>query len=236
MIDTEKYPFELPTKALLLMLIIVTLIIVIGLVIALVKWWKGCEGSKEIKNMVKLLQIKDHMRYFFPPTTLTENKAGHQAREPVTPTAPVDNGTPRRKSLGLPLDAELELVNSETQVQVHALPRASQPAPRQNPVDEEQSAAPSHHKFQQLASAYNPLHEDQSAAPSHHKPQRPASMHIPVDNESANSSHHNLQKDGEPVQTLIRQIVRDTETADRYAKYINRKSKEELDKPEPTDN
>ena len=130
----------------------------------------------------------------------------------------------------------LELVNSETHVQVHALPRASQPAPRQNPVDEEQSAAPSHHKFQRPASAYDPLHEDQSAAPSHPKPQRPASTHIPVDDESADSSHHNLQKDGEPVQMLIRQILRDTEAADRYAKYVNRKSKEELDKPEPTDN
>ena len=121
LIDTEKYPFELPTKALLLMLIIVTLIIVIGLVIALVKWWKGREGSKEIKNMVKLLQIKDRMRYFFPQTTLPENKASHQIREPVTPTAPVDNGMPRRKSLGLPSDAELELVNPET----HALPKVS---------------------------------------------------------------------------------------------------------------
>ena len=30
LIDTEKYPFELPTKALLLLLIIVTLIIIIG--------------------------------------------------------------------------------------------------------------------------------------------------------------------------------------------------------------
>ena len=163
--------------------------------------------------MVKLLQIKDHMRYFFPHTTLTENKASHQARKPVTPTAPVDNGTPRRKSLGLPPDGELELVNPETQVQVHSLPRASQPAPRHNPVDEEQSAAPSHHKPQQLAPRHNP-----------------------VDDKSADPSHHKLQKDGEPVQTLIRQIVKDTEAADRYAKYINRKSKEELDKPEPTDN
>ena len=105
-------------------------------------------------------------------------------------TAPVDNGMPRKRSLGLPPDAELELVNPETQVQVHSLPKAAQPAPRHNPVD----------------------------------------------NESADPSHHKLQKDGEPVQTLIQQIVRDTEAADRYAKYINRKSKEELDKPEPTDN
>ena len=48
------------------MLIIVTLIIVIGLVIALAKWWKGHEGSKEIKNMVKLMQIKDCMKILFP--------------------------------------------------------------------------------------------------------------------------------------------------------------------------
>ena len=163
--------------------------------------------------MVKLLQIKDRMRYFFPQTTLPENKASDQVREPVTPTAPVDSGTPRRKSLGLPPNAELELVNPKTQVQVHSLPRASQPAPRHNPVDEEQSVARSHHKLQ-----------------------RPASTHDPVDDESVDPSHHKLQKDGEPVQTLIRQIVKDTEAADRYAKYINRKSKEELDKPEPTDN
>ena len=34
---------------------------------------------------------------------------------------------------------------------------------------------------------------------------------------------------------LIRQIVRDAETADRYAKYVNRKSREELDESEPVD-
>ena len=60
-------------------------------------------------------------------------------------------------------------------------------------------------------------------------------MHILVDDESVDPSHHNLQKDGEPVQMLIRQIVKDTEAADRYAKYVNRKSREELDKPEPID-
>ena len=146
LIDTEKYPFELPTKALLLMLIIVTLIIVIGLVIALAKWWKGRKGSKEIKNMVKLLQIKDHMRNFFPHATLTESKANCQAREPVTPSAPLSE-TPRRRSLGLQPDVELELV-PETQLQVHSLPSASQPAPESNPVSEEQTAASSHHKPQ----------------------------------------------------------------------------------------
>ena len=213
LIDTEKYPLELPTRALLIVLIIVTLVIVMGLVITLIKWWRGHKGSKEIKNMLKLLQIKDHMRYFFPHTTLTENKASHQARKPVTPTAPLDSETPRRGSLGLPPDAELELVNPETQVQVHSLPRVLQPAPRQNTVDEEKSAAP-----------------------SHHKPQQPVSTYNPVDGESADPSHHKLQKDGEPVQMLIRQIVRDTEAADRYAKYINRKSKEELDKPETAGN
>ena len=97
---------------------------------------------------MKLLQIKDHMRYFFPQTNLPENKASHQVREPVTPTAPVDHGTPRRKSLGLPPDAELELVKPETQVQVHALPKASQSAPKQNLADEEQLTVPTHHKFQ----------------------------------------------------------------------------------------
>ena len=108
----------------------------------------------------------------------------------MTPSAPLSDETPRRRSLGLPLDAEL--VNPETQVQVHSLPRALQPAPR-----------------------YNQLDDEEPAVPSHHKP---------------------IQKDGEPVQMLLRQIVKDTETADRYAKYVNRKSKEELDKPEPTDN
>ena len=212
LIDTENYPFELPTKALLLLLIIVTLIIVTGLVIALVKWWKGRKGSREIKNMLKLMQIKDRMRYFFPQTNLPENKASHHVREPVVPTAPIDHGTPRRKSLGSLPDLELELVKPQTQVQVHALPKASQSAPKQNLADEEQLTLPTHHKFQ-----------------------RPALAHIQVDDEPIDPPHHNLQKDGEPVQTLIRQIVKDAETADRYAKYVNRKSKEELDKPEPLD-
>ena len=140
--------------------------------------------------MVKLLKIKDHMKYFFPLTTLTENKASHQRKEPVTPTAPLGDETPRRRSLGSPLDAEL--ANPETQVQVHSLPRTSQPASR-----------------------YNPLDDEEQAVPSHHKP---------------------IQKDWEPVQTLLRQIVKDTEMTDQYAKYVNTKSKEELDKLDPTDN
>ena len=54
-----------------------------------------------------------------------------------------------------------------------------------------------------------------------------------MDDELIDPPHHNLQKDGEPVQMLIRQIVGDTEAADQYAKYVNRKSREELDEPEP---
>ena len=61
------------------------------------------------------------------------------------------------------------------------------------------------------------------------------SAHIPVDDEPIDPLHHNLHKDREPVQTLIRQIVKDAEVSDRYAKYINRKSREELDEPEPVD-
>ena len=77
------------------------------------------------------------------------------------------------------------------------------------------------------------MDEEQPAAPFHHKPQRPASAHIPVDDEPIDPPHHNLQKEGEPVQTLIRRIVGDTEAADRYAKYVNQKSMEELNEPEP---
>ena len=76
------------------------------------------------------------------------------------------------------------------------------------------------------------MDEEQPAAPFHHKPQRPASAHILVGDEPIDPPHHNLQKDGEPVQMLIRQIVKDAEIADRYAKYVNRKSREELDESE----
>ena len=106
LIDTEKYPLELPTKALILMLTVVTLIILIGLSIAFVKWWKGRKGSKEIKYMIKLLQIKDHMKYFFPPTTITESKTDHVKKEPITPMAPLEDTTPRRRSLSLPLEPD----------------------------------------------------------------------------------------------------------------------------------
>ena len=98
--------------------------------------------------MIKLLQIKDRMRYFFPQTNLPENKASHHVREPVVPTAPIEHETPRRKSLGSPPDSELELVKPETQVQVHALPKASQSAPKQNLADEEQLTVATHRKFQ----------------------------------------------------------------------------------------
>ena len=53
-----------------------------------------------------------------------------------------------------------------------------------------------------------------------------ASAHNLVDDEPVDPSHHNLQKEGEPVQTLIRRIMGDIEAADRYAKYVNRKSRE----------
>ena len=66
------------------------------------------------------------MKYFFPPTTLTEGKASHQRKESIIPTAPLGDGTPRRRSLGSPLDAEL--TNPEPQVQVHSPPRTSCPA------------------------------------------------------------------------------------------------------------
>ena len=54
------------------------------------------EGAKRVKrdqNMIKLLQIKDRMRYFFPQTNLPENKASQHVREPVVPTALIDHGT-----------------------------------------------------------------------------------------------------------------------------------------------
>ena len=193
------------------------------------------KGSKEIKNMMKLMQIKDCMKYFFPQPNLPENKASHHVKEPVIPTAPIDHGTPRRKSLGSLPDLELELVKPQAQVQVCALPKASQSAPKQNLADEEQLTVPTHRKFQRPVSMYNPVDEEQLAAPFHHKPQRPASAHNLVDDEPVDPPYHNLQKDGEPVEMLIRQIVKDAETADRYAKYVNRKSREELDESEPTD-
>ena len=130
---------------------------------------------------------------------------------------------------------KLELVRPRTQVQVHALPKASQSAPKQNLADEEQLIVPTHRKFQRPVSTYNPVDEGQPAAPFHHKPQRPASTHSLVDDELIDPPHHNLPKDGEPVQTVIRQIVKDAETADRYAKYVNRKSRKELDESETTD-
>ena len=108
----------------------------------------------------------------------------------MTSTAPLDDGMPRRRSLGSPLD--VELMNPEPQVQVHCPPGMSRPA-----------------------SWYNPLHDEEQVVPPRHVP---------------------VQKEEEPVQTIIRQIMKDTETTDRYAKYVNRKSNEELDKLEPTDN
>ena len=116
--------------------------------------------------MIKLLQIKDRMKYFFPPTTLTESKMSNPRKEPITPTAPLDDGTPRKRSLGSPVN--VDRVHPEPQVQVHSPPRTSHPASRYNPLSDEEETAPQ--------------------------------CQIPV------------QKEEEPVQTIIQQIVKDTET------------------------
>ena len=47
---------ELPTKALLL-LTMVTLCIIIAIVIALIKWWKGDKSWEEVQNVVKLMHV-----------------------------------------------------------------------------------------------------------------------------------------------------------------------------------
>ena len=98
-------------------------------------------------------------------------------KEPITPTAPLEDAISRKRSLSLPL--EPDHVHPETLAQVHSSPRPLRPVSKHDPLSDDEEIAP----------------QDSIVA----------------------------QKETEPLQMILHQIVKDTETADRYAKYVNRK-------------
>ena len=79
----DNYPLEIPTKPLLVLLIIVTISIIAVLIAMAIKWWKNRKGIKEIKGWAKfameeLVKLKPSRDASSP---LTRNK-----REPPEPT------------------------------------------------------------------------------------------------------------------------------------------------------
>ena len=70
-IDTfgHEYPVEIPTTPLLLTLIIVTMGVIVVMIVGIIKWWKGKQGMKEIKEWAKLVAMGDFMK--FKPTSTT---------------------------------------------------------------------------------------------------------------------------------------------------------------------
>ena len=79
----DNYPLEIPTKPLLVLLIIVTIIIVAVLIAMAIKWWKNRKGIKEIKGWAKfameeLVKLK--------PSHDTGNPLMRNKSEPPEPT------------------------------------------------------------------------------------------------------------------------------------------------------
>ena len=103
-IDTfgHEYPVEIPTTPLLFTLIIVTIGIIVVMIIGIIKWWKGKQGMKEIKEWAKLVALGDFIKS--KPSSTT---AGNPKEGPRQPTAPVE---PLYK---LPLHAHQTIVSIE---------------------------------------------------------------------------------------------------------------------------
>ena len=88
-IDTfgHEYPVEIPTKPLLLTLIIVTMGVIVVMIIGIIKWWKGKQGMKEIKEWAKLVSMGDFMK--FKPTSTTVGNPEEGPQPSIAPAEPV---------------------------------------------------------------------------------------------------------------------------------------------------
>ena len=84
----ENYTLELPTKALLLVLIITTLVIVITMSVFLIKWCKGWKGAREMREIVKLMHMGRYIRHIVSSHQPTESEIPEEVPAPVVASAP----------------------------------------------------------------------------------------------------------------------------------------------------
>ena len=80
-----RYPFELPTKALLLTLIIVTMIVVIVMVVACIKWWKGRKNLKQIKAIIKMFPAGEMIKHLAKLTITRKQRKTSDTTPDVEP-------------------------------------------------------------------------------------------------------------------------------------------------------
>ena len=172
----DKYPLEIPTKPLLLLLTIVTIVIVTVLIIMAIKWWKSRKGVKEIKGWAKfameeLVKLK--------PSRDTGNPLMRTKKESTEPADPIYESPPHT---WCQVTAQIEEppILPETVVNLTNKPLA-------NTVS---------------TSSLNSL--------------------TTLDETSL--EYGSLKVSKGPLKDVLHQVVKDQHTADRYSKYVQRKS------------
>ena len=172
----DDYPLEIPTKSLLVLLIIVTISIIAVLIAMAIKWWKNRKGIKEIKGWAKfameeLVKLK--------PSRDSGNPLTRNRRELPEPTG-LTYETPPYTCHMVTAQIEEPPVIPGTAVNLTNKPLANTAS----------------------TSSLNLL--------------------ITLDETSLEYGLLKVSKD--PLKDILHRVVKDQCTADRYSKYIQRKS------------
>ncbi|MCG8626822.1 MAG: hypothetical protein MJE68_33075, partial [Proteobacteria bacterium] len=173
-----KYPVEIPTKALLLCLVAITIVISVVGGIAFCKWWRGREDHKQIKDIIKLFSAKEIVHRVAKQNMQKKQTESLEEIPRLVATAPAP-------SSGSALKTDVEIQRIEPMVvteHVEPLYAAADPRPTLS------------------------VSEDS------------------VEYDNAVEHQQPVTTDLGPLRAVLRQVVKDTHTADRYAKYVSRKS------------
>ena len=178
-IDTfgHEYPVEIPTMPLPFTLIIVTVGIIVVMIIGIIKWWKGKQGMKEIKEWAKLVALGDFIKS--KPTSTT---AGNPEEGPRQPTAPVE------------------------------------------PLYE-----PPPHAHQTIVSIEQPSTVPQPEVEPPvgvHRYTTPTGWLTSVTSADTSLEYGSVHIMPGPLKEVLRQVIHDHRMAERYSKYVHRKSQE----------
>ena len=172
----ENYPLEIPTKPLLVLLIIVTIIIIAVLIAMAIKWWKNRKGIKEMKGWAKfameeLVKLK--------PSCDTGNPLMRNRREPPEPT---------------------DLIY-ETPTYIHRKVMAQIEEP---PIIPETAVNLTNKPLANTAST--------------------SSLNLLTTLDETSLEYGSLKVSKGLLKDILHRVVKDQHTADRYSKYIQRKS------------
>ena len=116
-----EYPLEIPTKPMLLALIIVTLIIIVTIGVMIIKWWKDKKGLDDIREWAKLLTAGEIMK--LKPTDNAGDALKPEQRQQAEPDDPVYEAPPVTPHVELLLTSAEPQVEPIATVEVHNRPR-----------------------------------------------------------------------------------------------------------------